>query len=115
MAVVGQIVPEGQQSKEGFHALRRTTEGMLYYTKIDILDNYVSFEQKSLQLNVMTVKLKVSFRRTLSIINGKWACEITEDFLDNYHIVIYDYLSLIENHWSGTIAVIEKSAEHRLV
>ncbi len=35
MAVVGQIVPEGQQSKEGFHALRRTTEGMLYYTKID--------------------------------------------------------------------------------
>ena len=35
MAVVGQVVPEGQQSKEGFHALRRTTEGMLYYTKID--------------------------------------------------------------------------------
>ena len=35
MAVIGQIVPEGQQSKEGFHALRRTTEGMLYYTKID--------------------------------------------------------------------------------
>ena len=35
MAVIGQIVPEGQQSKEGFHAIRRTTEGMLYYTKID--------------------------------------------------------------------------------
>ena len=35
MAVVGQIVPEGQQNKEGFHALRRTTEGLLYYTKID--------------------------------------------------------------------------------
>ena len=35
MAVVGQVVPEGQQSKEGFHALRRTTEGLLYYTKID--------------------------------------------------------------------------------
>ena len=35
MAVVGQIVPEGIQSKEGFHALRRTTEGLLYYTKID--------------------------------------------------------------------------------
>ena len=35
MAVVGQIVPEGVQSKEGFHALRRTTEGLLYYTKID--------------------------------------------------------------------------------
>ncbi len=35
MAVVGQVVPEGIQSKEGFHALRRTTEGMLYYTKID--------------------------------------------------------------------------------
>ena len=35
MAVVGQIVPEGQQSKESFHALRRTTEGLLYYTKID--------------------------------------------------------------------------------
>ena len=35
MAVVGQVVPEGIQSKEGFHALRRTTEGLLYYTKID--------------------------------------------------------------------------------
>ena len=35
MAVVGQIVPEGVQSKEGFHALRRTNEGLLYYTKID--------------------------------------------------------------------------------
>ena len=35
MAVVGQVVPEGIQSKEGFHALRRTTEGLLYYTKVD--------------------------------------------------------------------------------
>ena len=35
MAVVGQVVPEGQQTKEGFHGLRRTTEGLLYYTKVD--------------------------------------------------------------------------------
>tara|TARA_B100001094_G_scaffold107344_1_gene103381 strand:+ start:350 stop:958 length:609 start_codon:yes stop_codon:yes gene_type:complete len=35
MAVVGQVVPEGTQTKEGFHGLRRTTEGLLYYTKID--------------------------------------------------------------------------------
>ena len=35
MAVVGQVVPEGQQSKEGFHGIRRTTEGLLYYTKVD--------------------------------------------------------------------------------
>jgi len=35
MATLGYVVPEGQQSKEGFHALRRTTEGLLYYTKID--------------------------------------------------------------------------------
>jgi len=35
MATLGYVVPEGQQSKETFHALRRTTEGMLYYTKID--------------------------------------------------------------------------------
>ena len=35
MAVVGQVVPEGQQTKESFHALRRSTEGLLYYTKID--------------------------------------------------------------------------------
>ena len=35
MAVVGLVVPEGVQSKEGFHALRRTTEGLLYYTKVD--------------------------------------------------------------------------------
>jgi hypothetical protein len=35
MATLGYVVPEGQQSKETFHALRRTTEGLLYYTKID--------------------------------------------------------------------------------
>jgi len=35
MATLGYIVPEGQQSKESFHALRRTTEGLLYYTKVD--------------------------------------------------------------------------------
>ena len=35
MAVVGQVVPEGVQNKESFHGLRRTTEGLLYYTKVD--------------------------------------------------------------------------------
>tara|TARA_B100000925_G_scaffold290137_1_gene274634 strand:- start:1969 stop:2595 length:627 start_codon:yes stop_codon:yes gene_type:complete len=35
MATLGYVVPEGQQSKEGFHALRRTTEGLLYYTKVN--------------------------------------------------------------------------------
>ena len=35
MANPGYVVPVGTQSKEGFHALRRTTEGLLYYTKID--------------------------------------------------------------------------------
>ncbi len=35
MAVVGQVVPEGVQNKEGFHALRRTAEGLLYYTKVN--------------------------------------------------------------------------------
>jgi len=35
MATLGYVVPEGQQTKEGFHALRRTTEGLLYYTKVD--------------------------------------------------------------------------------
>ena len=35
MATLGYVVPESQQSKEGFHAIRRTTEGLLYYTKID--------------------------------------------------------------------------------
>ena len=35
MATLGYVVPEGQQTKESFHALRRTTEGLLYYTKID--------------------------------------------------------------------------------
>ena len=35
MATLGYVVPEGVQNKESFHALRRTTEGMLYYTKID--------------------------------------------------------------------------------
>jgi len=35
MATLGYVVPEGQQSKESFHAIRRTPEGLLYYTKID--------------------------------------------------------------------------------
>ena len=35
MATLGYVVPEGQQSKESFHALRRTTEGLLYYTRVD--------------------------------------------------------------------------------
>jgi hypothetical protein len=35
MATLGYVAPVGQQSKEGFHALRRTTEGLLYYTKVD--------------------------------------------------------------------------------
>ena len=35
MALSGYIVPVSQQSAEGFHALRRTTEGLLYYTKVN--------------------------------------------------------------------------------
>jgi len=35
MATLGYVAPVSQQSKEGFHAIRRTTEGLLYYTKID--------------------------------------------------------------------------------
>ena len=43
MANPGFVVPVGVQSKESFHALRRTNEGLLYYTKInkdsgDIID-----------------------------------------------------------------------------
>ena len=39
----GFVTPESQQGKESFHALRRTTEGLLYYTKVnkdnaDIID-----------------------------------------------------------------------------
>ena len=35
MATLGYVVPESQQAKESFHALRRTTDGLLYYTKVD--------------------------------------------------------------------------------
>ena len=35
MANPGFVVPVGVQTKEGFHALRRTTEGLLYYTKVN--------------------------------------------------------------------------------
>ena len=35
MATLGYVVPEGNQAKEGFHGLRRTVEGLLYYTKVD--------------------------------------------------------------------------------
>jgi len=39
MATLGYIVPESQQTKETFHGLRRTTEGMLYYTKFNKDEN----------------------------------------------------------------------------
>ena len=35
MANPGYVVPVGVQSKEGFHAIRRTAEGLLYYTKVN--------------------------------------------------------------------------------
>ena len=35
MANPGFVVPVGVQNKEGFHGLRRTTEGLLYYTKVN--------------------------------------------------------------------------------
>ena len=35
MANPGYVVPVGTQTKEGFHAIRRTTEGLLYYTKVN--------------------------------------------------------------------------------
>ena len=35
MALSGYVVPVSQQSAESFHALRRTTEGSLYYTKVN--------------------------------------------------------------------------------
>ena len=31
----GFVAPESQQGKESFHALRRTTDGLLYYTKVN--------------------------------------------------------------------------------
>ena len=35
MASLGYVVPISQQGKETFHGLRRTTEGLLYYTKLN--------------------------------------------------------------------------------
>ena len=35
MATLGYVAPISQQSAESFHALRRTTEGLLYYTKVN--------------------------------------------------------------------------------
>ena len=35
MAGLGHVVPLSQQSAESFHGLRRTQEGLLYYTKFD--------------------------------------------------------------------------------
>ena len=36
MATAGYIIPVSQQIKRGFHAIRRTTEGLVYYTKVDL-------------------------------------------------------------------------------
>ena len=35
MAGLGHVVPLSQQGAESFHGLRRTQEGLLYYTKVD--------------------------------------------------------------------------------
>jgi len=39
MAFLSYVVPPSQQTKETFHGLRRTTQGLLYYTKIDKDEN----------------------------------------------------------------------------
>ena len=41
MASLGYVVPISQQGKETFHGIRRTTEGMFYYTKINKDQNTV--------------------------------------------------------------------------
>lgn len=56
MATLGFIVPESQQGKESFHALRRTTEGLLYYTKIDKDQN----TSVTLETGVSSVQLPTS-------------------------------------------------------
>jgi hypothetical protein len=56
MATLGFIVPESQQGKESFHALRRTTEGLLYYTKIDKDQN----TSVALETGVSSVQLPTS-------------------------------------------------------
>jgi len=35
MSTLGYLAPHSTQSTEGLHALRRTAEGLLYYTKVD--------------------------------------------------------------------------------
>ena len=35
MATLGYVAPHSTQTTEGFHALRRTAEGLLYYTKVN--------------------------------------------------------------------------------
>ena len=35
MATLGYVAPISQQSSESFHALRRTAEGLVYYTKVN--------------------------------------------------------------------------------
>jgi len=39
MAFLSYVVPPSQQTKETFHGLRRTEQGLLYYTKIDKDEN----------------------------------------------------------------------------
>ena len=36
MSTTGYIIPVSQQIKRGFHAIRRTTQGLIYYTKVDL-------------------------------------------------------------------------------
>ena len=41
MAILGYVVPEtSTQTTETFHALRRTSEGLLYYTKYNKDENF---------------------------------------------------------------------------
>lgn len=56
MASLGYVAPVSQQSKEGFHAIRRTTEGLLYYTKVDKDKNTTV----DLSVGVSAVQLPVS-------------------------------------------------------
>ena len=56
MALAGYVVPVSQQGKETFHGVKRTTEGLLYYTKINKDENSVI----DLSNGVSPVQLPVS-------------------------------------------------------
>ena len=108
----GFVTPESQQTKETFHALRRTSEGLLYYTKID-KDTTSTIDVNGGNISDVqlptsgayvdeTVRLQASQTEYFSGDGSTTQFTLTAPVLDGTRIAVYVNGSLQENNVAFT-------------